>query len=217
MEMLLVEKISIDFWRLKRVVRFETGCVKKFIQDTVNTFYSSWEKKSTQEIKIEINNRKNTIEWNTRYIKCLENGLVTFDQEIWKNKDIESDIIDDFYQIAKNIDYDKKTKEENSLLYKEEYGFKEIKNFIKRYGYSTQKEISCRLIELLLKQNEDLRKEICDLETEKEKNKSDELLNAEICAIPEGSSIDKVMKYETSIQRSIYQNLLLLNKLQEAP
>src|SRR3989338_1486329 len=34
MEYLLVEKITIDFWRFKRLIRFETGSIRQFL-DTV--------------------------------------------------------------------------------------------------------------------------------------------------------------------------------------
>lgn len=34
-ESLLVEKIAIDFWRLRRVIRFETGSIKKYLEDVL--------------------------------------------------------------------------------------------------------------------------------------------------------------------------------------
>jgi hypothetical protein len=215
-EMLLVEKISIDFWRLRRVIRFESGCIRKFIQDTLKVFYSSWERKSSQEIENEIEQKKRLLEWNTQYIKCLEEGEVNFDEPVWKGNDIESDIIEDFYDIARNIDHRKKTTEESNRLYQGEYSFEEIKKFILGHGFATEKEISTRLLDLLNIKNERIKKEIHELERKKEKNQNDDCLNAEICAIPDSESVDKIMKYETSIQRSIYQNLFLLKKLQEA-
>ena len=214
MEMLLVEKISIDFWRLRRVIRFESGSIQKFIQNTLKEFYS-WGKQSSQDIDDEIEHKKSLIEWNIQYIDSLKKDLVTFDKPIWKGENIENDIIKDFYEIARNIDCDKKTKEERDRLYQGDFDFEEIKNFIKKHGYSSQKELSSRLLELYLKQNENLYKEVSELERKKEKNQSEDDLNAKICAIPENESVDKIMKYETSIQRSIYQNLLLLKKMQE--
>ena len=161
----------------------------------------------------EIKRKKSLIEWNVKYIKCLQEGSVCFDHPIWKGKDIESDIVEDFYEIARNIDY-KKSKEEQERLFLGTFSFEEIKNFVKRHGYSSEKEISSRLIEVYLKQNETMQEEIYELAMKIEKNKEDEALTAKICAIPKDNNIDKIMKYETSIQRSIYQNLLLLKKLQ---
>lgn len=214
MEMLLVEKISIDFWRLRRVIRFESGSIQKFIQNTLKEFYS-WGKQNSQDIDDKIEHKKSLIEWNIKYIDSLKKGLVTFDKPIWKGEDIESDIIEDFYEIARNIKYDENNKEILKRLFQEDFGFKEIKESLKNLGYSSEKELSSRLLELYLKQNESLHEEISELERKKEKNQSEDDLNAKICAIPENESVDKIMKYETSIQRSIYQNLLLLKKLQE--
>ena len=178
MEMLLVEKISIDFWRLRRVIRFESGSIRKFIEDALKDIYS-FGKQSNQELDNEIKRKKSLIEWNVKYIKCLQEGSVCFDHPIWKGKDIESDIVEDFYEIARNIDY-KKSKEEQERLFLGTFSFEEIKNFVKRHGYSSEKEISSRLIEVYLKQNETMQEEIYELAMKIEKNKEDEALTAKI-------------------------------------
>ncbi len=213
MESLLVEKITIDFWRLRRVLRFEEGSIKKYLDEVLNEFYT-YSHKTNSEIDKAIENKKTMIDWNVRYIECLAKHSVFFDQPIWKGKDIESDIIEDFYAIAKDIEYDKKSKEECNRIYNGEFNFTEIKAFIKKHGYCSDKEISSKLIEIYLKQNEEIEEAIQELEQDKRKNIAADELNAKICAIPQDESVDKIMKYEKSIQKSIFQNLLLLKKLQ---
>lgn len=39
-ESLLVEKIAIDFWRLRRVIRFEAGSIGKYLEEIFKEFYS---------------------------------------------------------------------------------------------------------------------------------------------------------------------------------
>jgi hypothetical protein len=39
-ESLLVEKIAIDFWRLRRVMRFESGSIAKHVETLYHEFYS---------------------------------------------------------------------------------------------------------------------------------------------------------------------------------
>lgn len=39
MECLLVEKISVDYWRLRRVLRFETGSIRKQLDTAINDYY----------------------------------------------------------------------------------------------------------------------------------------------------------------------------------
>jgi hypothetical protein len=43
----LVEKIAVDFWRLRRVLRFETGSIRKFLDMAISNYYNKtdWEGK----------------------------------------------------------------------------------------------------------------------------------------------------------------------------
>src|SRR3990167_1010559 len=45
MECLLVEKIAVDFWRLRRVLRFEAGSTRKFLDMAISNYYNKadWE------------------------------------------------------------------------------------------------------------------------------------------------------------------------------
>ena len=40
MEHLLVEKIAVDFWRLRRVLRFETGSIRKYLDMVIYDYYN---------------------------------------------------------------------------------------------------------------------------------------------------------------------------------
>jgi len=55
-----------------------------------------------------------------------------------------------------------------------------------------------------------------ELEKKKSTNIASDELHAKVCAIPTDENIDKVLKYEKSIEKSIFQNLVLLKKLQES-
>ena len=39
MECLLVEKIAVDYWRLRRVLRFETGSIRNQLDTAINDYY----------------------------------------------------------------------------------------------------------------------------------------------------------------------------------
>lgn len=60
MECLLVEKISVDYWRLRRVLRFETGSIRKQLDTAINDYYGKTdyfgnkEHKTNKEINKEI-------------------------------------------------------------------------------------------------------------------------------------------------------------------
>ena len=40
-EYMLVEKIAVDFWRLKRVLRYETGSIRKHLDMVIYDYYHS--------------------------------------------------------------------------------------------------------------------------------------------------------------------------------
>ncbi|MBX9743964.1 MAG: hypothetical protein K2X08_01995 [Chlamydiales bacterium] len=44
-ESLLVEKIAIDFWRLRRVIQFEAESISKYLETIFQEFYTYGKKK----------------------------------------------------------------------------------------------------------------------------------------------------------------------------
>lgn len=220
LEYLLVEKIAVDFWRLRRVLRFEMASIRYCLDSATDDFYSKagWERDKVNRTSEELEKEKCSflryIEWNKRYIKCLNKGIVKFNKEAWVGEGLESDIEDNFYMIIGDDDA-------NNLLSKEEFekyengelGFEEIKNIFKRAGYD-DKKISQKLIEELKKQSEGYKNSILKIEKEKKRNKMQEKVNIKMKSLPSDESSEKVMKYEKTIQKSIYQNLAVLKKLQ---
>ena len=51
MECLLVEKIAVDFWRLRRVLRYETGSIRKHLDMIINDYYSNKDWQTEDKIK----------------------------------------------------------------------------------------------------------------------------------------------------------------------
>lgn len=97
---------------------------------------------------------KQTFEWNKAFIECLKKKEVSFDLPIWEGQDITSDITADFYFIAKSIDtFSAETKQKIS---RGEFNFQEIRDLVMQNGYSTNEEISEKLIELYAQENEEL-------------------------------------------------------------
>ncbi len=77
MEHLLVEKIAVDYWRLRRVLRFENGTISKYAGISVSDFYKKLNLqgnnsyKTNEEIDESIAKQKKHLEENSSYIKCL--------------------------------------------------------------------------------------------------------------------------------------------------
>jgi hypothetical protein len=222
MEHLLVEKIAVDFWRLRRVLRFETGSIRKYLDMVIYDYYNKtdWEgkkeNKTNDELDEKIDQQKEYLAWNNAYIKALKKGVVCFDNPTWAGEDLESDIEEDLFTVAGAIK-EKAMSEDECMRFEEgELSFDELKTIFKKAGYS-DKDIAGELIGQLKKQNEDYKKQIYDLEQKKLKNRFAEEVNVKIYSLPAGDNAEKVMRYEKSIQKSIFQNLAILKKLQSLP
>ena len=211
MESLLVEKIAVDFWRLRRVIRFETGSIGQYLEKIFKEFYS-YGRKGNEQLDTELQRKKESIQWISSYIECLEKEEVSFDQPTWKGKEIESDILEDFCLIirtVKSLTYEEKEK----LLY-EGSNFAKLRMILERNEYSSKKDISTKLIELYTQQIQQHKREIKELEEKWIENVEADKLNCLLGVIPKEENTDKILKYERSLQKSIFQNLFLLKKLQ---
>lgn len=212
MESLLVEKIAVDFWRLRRTIRFETGSIAQSIKVLLKEFYS-YGNKGNEKIEEEIRCKQQVIVWNLSYLDCLAKGIVSFDQPKWKGIEIESEIIEDFYLIAKSILILSKSEKEK-LHYFGDLNFDELRALLIKYGYSEAKNISIKLIDIYSQQNESLKIEIQQMSKQKLVNEASHKLTYMLGMAPSTDNTDKIMKYERSLQKSIFQNLIMLKKLQ---
>jgi hypothetical protein len=211
MESLLVEKIAMDFWRLKRVIQFETGSIQKYFEELLKDFYS-YGRKNNNEIDQELEEKREYRAWIAAYLASLKKGLVSFDQPIWYGEEIESDMTEDFYLIAKTIDgLNSKEKEK---LANGSYHFIELKEILNKNGYSSAEVISQKLLDIYAKQDQRLENEIKDLERRQIDNANANQLSRMLAMLPQQENVDKILKYDRSLQKSIFQSLIMLKKLQ---
>lgn len=218
MEHLLVEKIAVDFWRLKRLLRFEMGCIRQYVDNIIDQYYKpDWmgrkTHKTSEELDGEIDEQKGYIDWNKSYMKALKKGEVDFNKPVWANEEIESNILDDLITLVNALKEKILDKEEYARFKETEYSFEELRAIFRNAGY-TDKDIAEELIECLENQNKKYQKQIEDIEKEKQKNRYAEQVEIKAGSLPIGENADKIIKYERALQRSIFQNLALIKRLQ---
>lgn len=219
MEHLLVEKIAVDFWRLKRVLRFETGSLRKYLDMVIDEYYneSDWAgskiRKTNAELDEEIAEQESFINWNLAYKQALEKGEVSFDAPTWENDTITADITDDLYRVVKPLKYSVLTNRERELYDQGELSFEQLKEIISRAEY-TDKDIAAALIKQLEKYNPDYEKEIEALKKQKFKNQLAEEIAVSLNSLPKTEEAEKIMRYERALQKSIMQNIVILKQLQ---
>lgn len=185
-----------------------------FERDIEDAIMSPYSRKKSEEIDKEIQVNKENITWINAYVECLKKEAVSFDQPIWKGDDLESDILEDFCLIIRFLDIF--SREEKEMLLYGGSNFAQLKAALANNGYSSKTIISTKLIEIYSQQIKQLEQEIKKLEQERLVNIEADRLNCLLGTIPQEDNSDKILKYERSIQKSIFQNLFLLKKLQES-
>lgn len=220
MQYILVEKIAVDCWRLKRVLCYETGCIRQFLDTVIfdhsqpkddNNFYAL-RPKNNEDLDKEMRETQDCIDWNNNYIKALQNGEIKFDEPLWKNEEIEVELEDDLLEIIDALKYRILTENEHKLYDNGDFDFATIKKVLQRANFTDQ-DIANELIKNLQQKNVGHQKDLAVLEQKKRKNTfTEETLKTN--TLPRGDYAEKVMRYERSLHKSIMQNLLMLKKLQ---
>ena len=112
MECVLVEKIAVDFWRLRRVLRFESGSIRKFLDMAINDYYDKTDYMGNKEHKTNEELDEEIAELSARQTKQSQKRIAELEQEKLKNKYAEEVVIktsslpaDDTYE--KVIKYEK--------------------------------------------------------------------------------------------------------------
>lgn len=219
MESLLVEKIAVDFWRLRRVISFETGSIRRHLDMVIDNYYDpksmiATRPRSNKEINSDIAAKKYDIDWNNNYTKLLKKGIVKFDKPEWNGEGVTSNIENDLYSILENLIEEIADEQQQTRFYRNQMDFEDMHQLLTNAGFKTDKDIADALMPCLEKENDKLSEEIKGFEREKQRNAFAEDRMLKIHALPEPEAADKLLRYEKTIQNSIAQNLIMLKKLQ---
>ena len=111
MECLLVEKTAADYWRLRRVLRFETGSIRKQLDTAVNDYYNKADYFGNKE-------HKTNKEINKEMVCCRKNKdknrLAELKQAKRKNKYAE-EVTVKISSLPAGDDWDKVIKYEKAV------------------------------------------------------------------------------------------------------
>ncbi|MGM0681799.1 MAG: hypothetical protein ACQES8_06190 [Thermodesulfobacteriota bacterium] len=196
METLLVEKIAVNYWRLRRLVRHETGEIRERLDD-----YR--ENSLKQQYRGPFSSRPPDLEY------------LSFNDEI-----TDAEYQEQLYKVAGmkssgfNISEDKAALEYvlRWRLEREDYDFTD-KDFeaAKQYVSGLSPQMKGKLRKEMLEEAEQML-----VEMEEVRNwqvKFDRLQKAK--SLPLERNLKNIIKYENSLERSIFRNLASLKSLQE--
>jgi len=190
MEVLLAEKIAVNYWRLKRLVRYETGEIRQLLDNFREKALERYYDNSGLDSLGMGSKRK--------YQPAME--YYDYDDEVTEEK-IEEQATKIANMEEKGYDWSK-DKEFREFL-KERYSSAEIKGFSENKLTREKKKY--------LQAHKQMLEEMKEVWTWKRKFE----VIGRVRIVPDERTLGKISKYENSLERSIFRNLAVLKQLQQ--
>jgi hypothetical protein len=211
LEEMLVEKIAVAYWRLRRAYKYEVGLIRKELDTATDDYYSGEtassgykEQKTDYEIDQEIEKNKEAIEsWmqdKRDFTKMRKKGKPLEDIYDWG---------ENWEWLEQKYDY-----LEPSRSYEDGFEPKALREFLNNEVNMSDDEIWQVHIELCNEKSDEHRKEIADLEKQKQQNKLKLQVIKKLGNIPSKNELDRLLRYEGAIERQLYKALNQLERLQ---
>ncbi len=197
MEMMLVEKIAVNYWRLRRLVRYETGEIRRQLDDyresALRSHYSSsyYSRQRPELIYYSYNDEITDAEYLEQRYKVasmqssgynLMEEKAALDFVLWSRMDREeAEFTEKDYKIAK------------------------------KYVVALSPQMQGKLRKEMLEEAQQVLGEMEEVRTWQVK--FDRIQKAK--SLPATPDLNNVIKYENSLERSIFRNLAALKTLQE--
>lgn len=210
LEKLLVEKIAVAYWRLRRAYKYEVGLIRRELDDAIDDYYSEtdWQdkkvNKTEKEIEHEIEQEKEAIEsWRK-------------DKRDFVGMRKEGKPLEEIYDWDENWEW-LEEKVSYILAGQQDYkGFdpKHLKEFLNNNANWSDDDIWQALIEVCDEGVERHKGQIVALGKEKEKNRLKLQVIRKLGNIPSKEELDRLLRYEGAIERQLYKAMNQLERLQ---
>jgi len=197
MEMILVEKIAVNYWRLRRLVRYETGEIRgrldDFRESSLRSYYSSpYTARQRPDLEYySYNDEISDAEYQEqlRKVAAMESSAIKLSEE----------------KTALEYVLCYRMNRENTEFVEKDY------KAARRYVASLSPQMQGKLRREILDEAEQVLAEM--VEVRNWRIKFDRIQKAR--SLPLERNINNIIKYENSLERSIFRNLSALKTLQE--
>jgi hypothetical protein len=209
LEEMLVEKIAVAYWRLRRAHRFEVGIIRNKLDNLTdiyyketNSYYNKPIHKTDQQIESDIQKaRDNISQWQ---------GDKDHFTKLWQSGKDPKDIYNDNYQA--NWDWFRDEAEEEGV---ESFSNSpvSIREALRKARWSNDKiwQLHLKVCDDAIADQQQI---IRNLNSKKENNKLTLQVRRKLNSIPEGQELNRLLKYEGSIERQFYKAIDQLERLQ---
>lgn len=211
LEEMLVEKIAVAYWRLRRAYRYEVGLIRNKLDNATDRFYSKTtyggdkKNKTDEEIKQQIEQEKEGVKHWTKDKKDLTR----------MHKD--GTPVEEIYSWGENwrLLYDKVSElVPDEELDDDEEWTKQFREFLKNKENWSDDRIWQTLIEICDERIEHHKEQILVLEKETEKNRLRLQVVKKLGNIPSKDELDRLLRYEGAIERQLYKAINQLERQQ---
>ncbi len=211
LEEMLVEKVAVAYWRLRRAYRYEVGLIRNELDNATDDYYSGKtsssgynEQKTDDEIGREIEQLKETIEsWKQ-------------DKKDFKKMHKAAKPLDKIFDWGENWEWLEQKYEylQPSRSYEDGFEPKALRDFLSKEANLSDDEIWQAHIELCDEKMDEHNKEIVDLQKQSQKNKLRLQVIRKLGNIPSRHELDRLLRYEGAIERQLYKAVNQLERLQ---
>jgi len=220
MEEMLVEKIAVAYWRLRRALRYERGMLRERLDSLFYDYRNkeNWQgRKINQEVDYDHLRevQKGLIKACTKRIKLLKSGSDL--SELNEDTDLEGiDMNEYYFTLIEEYypgDYWSNTNFKKYGIPEEEMKISNMRRFLSEEGW-TDDCLRNHFIRQDLERIERHRDEIADLE---EREKAEELKLSRMVdkeSLLSTKEMNKLLKYEGTIEKQLYRAINQLERLQ---
>ena len=209
LEEILVEKIAVSYWRLRRAYKYEAGLIRNKLDNATDDYYDNtdWEDnkchRTDEEIDQDIKQEQ----------ECLEEWDKDKKQLTAMHK--EGKLLEETYDLEYNwkclLD---KVSDQVELDNETEEAPKEIRKFLNHNAKWSDEDIWQAHIELCNDKIKEHKGQIASFEKQKEKNKLRLQVINKLGSIPDKDELDRLLRYEGAIERQLYKAINQLERQQ---
>jgi len=211
LEEMLVEKIAVAYWRLRRVYKYEVGIIRQKLDTTTGDFYSEtdWKERKMHKTEEEI---EQEVEENREGIKFWKKDKRSLSRMHKEGKSLE-----EIYDWEENWDWlhDKVSGFlEDEDMDEDTLSPEELREFLNKKKEWSDNDIWEALIEICDERIAHHESETATLEKERESNRLKLQVVKRLGNVPSREELERLLRYEGAIERQFYKALNQLERVQ---
>lgn len=211
LEEMLVEKIAVAYWRLRRVYKYEAGLIRRRLDNATDDFYNEkdWKENKIHKTEEEI---EQEVEQNRERVRCWKK-----DKRDLSRMHKEGKALEEIYDWEENWEWlqDKVSGFlEDEDIDEDTLSPKELREFLNKKKEWSDKDIWEALIEICDERIAHHESEMAVLEKGRERNRLKLQVLRRLGNVPSKEELERLLRYEGAIERQFYKALNQLERVQ---